>query len=201
MRSFSQILKVNNTLYKNEKGKEYDYLKNFDFETANFYGNPKVHKSTYIKTVMNTTKSTYVKIDIALVDIKFRCITAGKNAPLSKLSELCDILLKPFVAKIKSHVRDAVDFRNKLRDVGPAEMEDTIIVTADIENMYTNLLLPLGTRSTNHWLNVFPELLHHRFSNEFVIEALTLVLSNANFQFNGKCFHNILHKHYFNLLH
>ena len=170
-----------------EKDKEIDYLKNFDFETANFYGNPKVHKSLVIKNIMNSTNSVYVNIDISLVnDLKFRCITAGKHSPLSKLSELFDILLKPFVAKIYSHIRDAVDFRNKLRNITPAELDDIIFVVADVEDMYNSLKLPLGIKSIKDWLNTFPELLHHRFSEDFVIDGLKLVLGNANFQFNGK---------------
>ena len=172
------------------KGKEIDYLINFDFETANFYGNPKIHKCLHVQNIINTTNSTCAQVDIATVhDLKFRCITAGKHSPLSKLSELLDILLKPFVSKIQSHIRDAIDFKNKLRHVDHTEIQDIIIVTADVTDMYNNLKLPLGIRSVNYWLNLFPELLHHRFSEEFVIEALTLVLSNANFQFNGKFYH------------
>ena len=169
------------------KKKEIDYLINFDFETSNFYGNPKIHKSTHVKNIMKSTQSVYVQIDISHVsDLKFRCITAGKHSPLSKLSELIDILLKPFVSKIESHIRDAFDFKNKLRPVSPSEIEDVIVVVADIEDMYNNLKLPLGTRSTSNWLDRFPELLHYRFSKEFVIEGLKLILSNANFQFNGQ---------------
>ena len=183
------IQKYNNCF--DSKGKEIDYLTNFDFETANFYGNPKIHKCSHVKNIINSTNSVSAQVDITEVhDLKFRCITAGKHSPLSKLSELLDILLKPFVTKIQSHIRDAMDFKNKLRSVDRTEIQDIIIVTADVSDMYNNLKLPLGIRSINHWLNLFPELLHHRFSQDFVIEALTLVLSNANFQFNGK-FYNL----------
>ena len=182
------IQKYNNCF--DSKGKEIDYLTNFDFETANFYGNPKIHKCSHVKNIINSTNSVSAQVDITEIhDLKFRCITAGKHSPLSKLSELLDILLKPFVTKIQSHIRDAMDFKNKLRSVDRTEIQDIIIVTADVSDMYNNLKLPLGIRSINHRLNLFPELLHHRFSQDFVIEALTLVLSNANFQFNGKFYH------------
>ena len=31
------------------KGKEINYISNFDFQSANFYGNPKIHKNEKTK--------------------------------------------------------------------------------------------------------------------------------------------------------
>lgn len=168
-----------------KKDKEIDYIFNFDYQTANFYGNPKVHKVDAIKDILNSTNALSVNIDIRSMSLPFRCITAGKHSPLSRLSELTDLLLKPFETKIKSHIRDAVDFRNKLRKVPPSELEDTIVVTGDADNMFGSIEMPLGTNSVDYFLSTYPELLHHRFSKEFVLDSLKLILGNANFMFNN----------------
>lgn len=185
------VKELNNLIIKHnhcfdQRGKEKDYLINFDFQTANFYGNPKIHKCTVIKDIIKSSNTTSVKIDIGTVDLPFRCITAGKTAPLCKLSELLDTLLKPFLLIIPSYIRDAVDFINKLPKVEPADIDDILIVSCDVKDMYNNIKQPLGLRSADYWLSKFPELLHHRFTKEFILDSLQLILSNANFQFNDQ---------------
>ena len=54
--------------------------------------------------------------------------------------------------------------------------------------MYPNIKLDLGLRAIKYWLQNYPELLHQRFSVDFVLEALELVLNNSNFQFNNSYF-------------
>ena len=40
------------------KGKEINYISNFDFQSANFYGNPKIHKNEKIKQAIKTSNSS-----------------------------------------------------------------------------------------------------------------------------------------------
>lgn len=167
--------------------KEADFLTDFEYKTSNFYGLPKIHKSKTVCNLVKNSNTTYVKSQFP-TDLPFRCISGGVNSPTSRLSEFIDILLKPFCARIPSHVRDYIDFLTKMHHIDPNIIEDIILITCDIINMYLNIDKDLGLRAIKYWLTEFPELLHHRFSADFVLEGLELVLSNSNFQFNGEFF-------------
>ena len=54
--------------------------------------------------------------------------------------------------------------------------------------MYTNLTLELGQEAIEYWIDTYPQLLHGRFTKEFVLEGLSIVMSNAVFQFNDECY-------------
>ena len=168
-----------------KKKKEIQYISNFDFKTANFYGLPKIHKSKVIQTEMEKCNNIYVKITENL-DLPFRFITGGPICPTSRLSELLDILLKPYYCKIKSYIRDSTDLLNKLPKFTGEEINDIIIITCDIKDMYSNITLNLGIKAIRYWISKYPELLHKRYNIDFVIEALEFVLKNATFQFNDE---------------
>ena len=162
-------------------------MTDFELKTSNFYGLPKIHKSKILINEIKKSNSTYVKMTLP-VDLPFRGITSGINSSTSKLSEFLDILLKPFCLKIPSHIRDYVDFLHKLPGINHQDIDDIIIVTCDVIQMYPNITIDLGLKAVKYWINKFPELLNFRFTPEFVLEGLELVLRNSNFQFNGEYF-------------
>jgi hypothetical protein len=162
------------------------YLRKFDCKIANFFGVPKIHKSKKINESMQKGYALDIKIPAVLVDLPFRYIQGDVAGPTCKLSELLDILLKPYLTLTPSYIRDSVDFLNKLPDVPPEEVEDTYMVTCDVINMYPNISLPLGLAAIKYWIEKHPDLLHKRFTLDFVVEGLSLVLKNSCFQFNDK---------------
>ena len=162
--------------------KERKYITNFNFTTANFYGNPKIHKSQTIKAAVNTMDGPYIHIQTD--DIKFRGITGCPNSPTSKLSELLMILLKPFITKIKSHVKDTTDFLNKLSRFNRDELDDIILVTVDVVNMYPSIKKALGFQALRYFCDTYPELLHDRFNIDFIIEGMSLILDYNLVHFN-----------------
>lgn len=180
MSKIKKLLKTHkNCLDNNDK--EIKYIVDFDFKTANFYGLPKIHKSKILieKIAQSQNSENYIEID-DIADLSFRFITGGPIAPTSKLSEFLDILLKPFMSNIKSHVRDTTDFLNKL----PTSINDNVtILTCDIKDMYNSITLDLGRKAVQYWLSNFPSLLPQRISNNFVIDALDFVLRNSFFEF------------------
>ena len=101
--------------------------------------------------------------------------------------------MKPFCKLIPSHIRDATDFLNKLEKPTPEEIPDTLLVTCDVTNMYNinNIKPELGITAVKYWLDKHPELIHPRFSSDFILEALEFVLKNSNFQFNGHYYSQI----------
>ena len=178
---------TNNRKYFDGKNHEGRYIKDFDYKEASFYGLPKIHKSTSIQDTMKKANNIYVKMEVPN-DLSFRFITAGPVSPTSKLSEFLDLLLKPFLEVIPSYLRDATDFLNKMPHFTEEEIDDVLIVTCDVRNMYPNIHKSLGLTATRYWLENFPHLLHNRFDANFVTEALELVLDNSHFVFNDQCY-------------
>ena len=58
--------------------KEKDYLKNFEDRGSLFYGLPKVHKSTIIKTAIENQNSEYLTYPNPW-DLSFRSIVGGPS--------------------------------------------------------------------------------------------------------------------------
>ena len=67
--------------------------------TSNFYVLPKIHKSKIIQEAIKVQNSEYVKI-YEPPNLTVRPIVAGPNCPTRCLSNLVDILLKPFLYQI-----------------------------------------------------------------------------------------------------
>ena len=178
MKVISEFVEKYKDMLTESEGK---YLTDFEWRTSNLYGLPKVHKSKMIKekataTVINVTQPT---------DLKFRPIVGGPNCPTNRLSNLVDILLKPFVSKVNSHIADTKDFLRNLPDNIDEECE---LVTFDITSLYTNIEKDLGIEAVRYWIQTYPDLLHHRFTEDFVIEAISLILDNNVFLFDDKLY-------------
>ena len=169
--------------------KERKYITNFNFTTANFYGNPKIHKSETIKAAVNSMNGPYIHIETD--DITFRGITGCPNSPTSKLSELLNVLLKPFISKIKSHVKDTTDFLNKLNRFSRDELQDIILITVDVVSMYPSIKKDLGLKALRHFCDKYPELLHDRFTVDFIIEGMIIILDDNLCQFDDKFYTQI----------
>lgn len=93
--------------------KEEDYLTDYEYKESNFYGLPKIHKSTTIKDAIKVQCSEYIRCPHP-DDITFRPIVGGPSAPTQRLSNLLDILLKPLCTDVKSYVKDDLDFLRHL---------------------------------------------------------------------------------------
>ena len=145
-----------------------------------FYGLPKIHKSEMIRNECNKINSEYLEL-LDPEDLKFRPIVAGPACETHRLSNLVDILLKPFIEKVKSYVRDGIDFLNYIPKTVPS---NTLLVSFDVVNLYTNITHELGIEAINSWLSKYPDLIHKRFSKEFILESIKTILENNNFFFN-----------------
>ena len=132
MKGIAKIIeKYKDNLTKKEK----EYLTSFSYNTSNFYGLPKIHKSKLIQNAIKEQQKEYVHI-IEPSDLKLRPIVAGPICPTRPLSNLIDILLKPFLLHVKSYVKDNLDFLSKC---SRENYEDTLLVTFDVVNLYTNI--------------------------------------------------------------
>jgi len=87
----------------------YIYTQDFEAKTSQLYGLPKIHKSKLIIKAIEQQNQEYIEIANPN-DLKFRPIVAGPSCPTHRLSNLIDILLKPYITEVKSYVRDDLDF-------------------------------------------------------------------------------------------
>ena len=142
-----------------------------------------------------------------------RPIVAGPNCVTS--SNFLDILMKPFLKKVKNFVRDNIvknfvrddtvknfvrddivknfvrddiDFLEKL----PRNTDDKkILLTLDVTNMYTNTDNKLGKEAIRYWLEKYPELIPRGIPKEFILERLSTVLEFNTFTFSGRIYRQI----------
>ena len=128
------------------------------------YGLPKTHKSKSNQNTIKEQQKEYVYI-IEPLDLKLGQIETGPICPTRPLSNLIDILLKPFLLHFKSYVKDNLDFLSKRSS---ENYEDTLLVTFDAVNLYTNIPHTFGLEALDYWLENHPESLHARFNKEFV---------------------------------
>ena len=161
--------------------KEFDYLLNFEIKTSNFYGLPKVHKSKQINEKCKSTNSGYVEITDQISDLKLRPSVAGPSCHTHRLSNLIDILLRPYTKHVTSYLRDTTDFLNNLPNTIP---KDTILASFDIESLYSNVPHNLGLEAVKYWIEKYPDILYSRFSKEFILDGIKLILENNIFCFN-----------------
>ena len=159
-----KIKKLTNK-YKNcLTNKEIKYSTDFDYQDSNLYGLPKIHKSKTIIEKIRNSSSSYIKVHRPN-DLKILPICAGPNSVTSRLSNFVDILLKPCIRHVKSHIRDDIDFLNKLKTDTD---EKKVLATFDITSMYTNINNDLGKEAINYWLKKDPDSLPRNISKEFV---------------------------------
>ena len=172
--------KYSENLTKDEK----TFLTNFDFKEANFYGLPKVHKSQLIKDAVREQASEVVTI-LNPSDLKIRPIIGGPASPTSHLSMLLDKILKPYMMKLPSFVKDSTDLLRQSQEWESYENEQYTLITMDITNMYMNIREALGIKAIRYFLTEYPELLNTRFSIDLVIDGVLLVLRNNVSYFDG----------------
>ena len=176
MKKVKKVISLAKEITRHEIG----YLLDFECKQSMFYGLPKIHKSEMIRNECNKTNSEYLEL-LDPEDLRFRPIVAGPACETHRLSNLIDILLKPFIEKVKSYVRDDIDFLNYIPKTVPS---NTLLVSFDVVNLYTKIPHELGIEAINSWLSKYPELIHKRFSKEFILESIKTILENNNFFFN-----------------
>ena len=114
---------------------EQKFLNEKSFETSDFYGLPKIHKSKVIEAAIHSQNTEVVEVREPR-DLKLRPIVGGPNCPTRRPSHFLDTLLKPYLKHVKSYIQDSIDFLNKCpREADP----NTEIVTFDVTSLYTNI--------------------------------------------------------------
>ena len=163
---------------------EADFLLKFNVKHSNFYGLPKVHKSAEIMNAIREQKSECVEVK-SPKDLKFRPIVGGPQCLTHRLSNYLDILLKPLAVKVKSYLRDTMDFLSKL----PDELQtESVLVSYDVTSLYSVIPHDLGLQAVSFWYDKHKDHLPKLVSKEMILEGLRVVLENNVFKFGDKWF-------------
>lgn len=91
-----------------------NYCPNIYFETFNFFGLLKIHKSKTIKHVVMTQDSEVIS-GMELSDLKIICIVGNPKCTTRKLSYVMDLLLKPFIKEVKSYTKGSTHIFSKFQ--------------------------------------------------------------------------------------
>ena len=167
---------------------EKNFLFNFVPKTSYFYVLPKIHKSDDVINLCSNLQNEFVDIKVLPQPMPSRPIISNVNSPTSHLSYFIDKLLLPFVSVVDGYIKDTFDFLNKLPRSLPCE---SYFVTLDVCNLYTIIPKDFGLFSVQFWFQKFPHLLDKRFSLQFILSALDIILSNNTFHFKNKHFKQI----------
>ena len=173
-------------LSKNERSA----ITNFDFKSTNIYALPKIHKSKLVIDAIKVNQGNYLFLENP-EDLDFRIIFGGPKNPCSGLASLVDALLKPFVCKVKSHIKDVFHFISKIPVFPLEDLPFIELISIDIKQMYPNLEKGVGIPGLNYFLTRYKKLLPPRFNAMFVIEAMEFVLDNNVGFFNGNFYKQI----------
>ena len=96
--------------------------------------------------------------------------------PYKKISQLIDIILKPFLKHIKSFIRNSLDFFFKCPRVVD---EDTEIVPFDASSLYRSIPHEFSFEALDYFLTTYQEDLRPRFKKEFVLESDNFILKTT----------------------
>ena len=176
--------KYQNMLTKNE----HNYLLHSSYKMSNVYMLPKLHKSRRIDEIILERKTEYIHITGEAIQLDGRPINSGPCYFTRGLSLILHAILLPCLDLIPHILKDSFDFIERFDQ---SCTEDTVIATWDIKSLYTNLRHDLFLTAIEYWLvefgNQIP--LKSRFSNNFILEALHIVLKFNYVHINNTFYH------------
>ena len=150
--------------------KQFEYLKSPEEpRPRQFYMLPKIHKPLDKWPVSNMPPGRPIISD---------CSSESYN-----VSEYIDHYLQPLASKHDSYLKDTSDFLNKLKQV--KINENTLLVTMDVESMYTNIDHESGLAAVKKAFENNPDPTR---PDQHILDLLELSLKNNDFQFNGETF-------------
>ena len=97
------------------------------------------------------------------------------------MSNFLDLILKPLTKHVKSNIKDNIEF---LKTCKRNVTDDTVLVTFDVCSLYTNIPHEFGLRATEYFVSNYRQNINPRFTTEFVLEALSFILSNNSMTFD-----------------
>ena len=169
---------------------EHKYITESKYKIANFYMLPKIHKSkTLNEIIKNDPKEYYI---VNNINFDGRPIVAGCASHTHPLSCIVHKIMEPCLKEIKTILKDTFDFTDKAKQNKSFGI-GTVLCTADISSLYTNISHNEGMQSLSYWIDKLQAKipLLKRFSKSFVLEAMYIVLTFNYFYIDSKFYHQI----------
>ena len=110
-----------------------------------------------------------------------RPIVSDVNSESYRLSEYLDSFLQPLASSHPSFIKDTFDFIDKITSIDIPE--NALLVTADVESMYTNIQHSLGLEALRKCLDRNPD--PSRPPTHTFLTLMDLTLSRNDFYFDG----------------
>jgi hypothetical protein len=92
-------------------------------------------------------------------------------------------MLKPLCCEVPSFIRDDLEFLNHLPTTVNPNSE---LISFDVVSLYTNISHDLGISAITFWWENKRNIVQDRFSKEFILETLNIILERNVFYFDGK---------------
>ena len=145
---------------------------------------PKLHKSKRIDEIITAQQEEYIHVKDERVILEGRPITSGPCYYTRGLSLIIHEILLPCLDLIDHIVKDTFDFKDR---VLKSCTDDTLVSTWDIKSLYSNIRHDLFLKSVEYWITKYQNQLPlmARFSSEFIIEGLKLILENNYVKINN----------------
>ena len=175
----NHVEKFKNILTNNE----IDYLTKYEWESSHFYVLPKIHKCQTIINKLNDCENDYIETS-SPNDLKSRPIVAGCNSPTQRLSALLEKLLTPISQIVTTYIKDDWHFIRQIPDT--LNYKEISLYSVDITSLYTSITHELGIEAIDFWIKKMNHLIPARFTVNFIIESLKIVLQNNNFIFDNQ---------------
>ena len=141
-----------------------------DARDRHFYLLPKIHKDVNKWTLKNRMPPG-------------RPIVSDCSSESYNISEYLDFHLQPVANKHPSYIKDTYDFLDKIRNIKVPQ--DALLITLDIESLYTNIRTEDGLESVRKMFQTHPLPNILRPEKE-ILELLELNLSSNDFKFNDQ---------------
>ena len=169
--------------------KEYQFLTSNDYKMANFYMLPKLHKSASINNMLKEG-SEYVHLPDFEESIEGRPIVGGPTFYTSGISQMLNYILKPITSHIPHILKDSFDFVERCNHSVP---DGTLLGTADIKALYTNLSKELVFTAVEYWVSRYSALIPilQRFGLQFILDGLEIILEHNYFLFDSSFYQQI----------
>ena len=147
---------------------EAEFLTPVEPRTPVFYGLPKIHKK-------------FERLP------PFRPIVSGCGSVCERISNFVDYHLQALVKRNASFVKDTTDFCRKISNVKCKE--GTILVSADVSALYTEIDHDDGIRACEIKLDERPDMERVRMPTHYIRQLLNIILKCNCFRFKEKYYH------------
>ena len=130
-----------------------------------------------------------------------RGIISARSSPLERLAGLVDYFLKPGMENLPTflqdtkHVLQILEQINEKVDKGEVSLDGVGLVSLDIESMYSNMSLDLGSSACKEYLDsrysnnsIVDDQESLKVTTKSILDALELCVKNNFFKFNSQVY-------------